>query len=49
MTYVSEGLRAEMVPQVPHIEPWISLLVLLPAIAGLLAIGVRGFYRRSID
>ncbi|HZQ03682.1 MAG TPA: ABC transporter permease [Gaiellaceae bacterium] len=49
MTYVSEALRAALVPQVPHIEPWICLVVLAGAIAALLAIGVRGFYRRAID
>ena len=49
MTYVSEGLRAALVPSVPHIEPWVSLLVLPLAIAVLLAVGIRGFYRRSID
>ena len=49
MTYVSEGKRAALNPSVPHIRPWISLLVLVTALAGLLAVGVRGFYRRAID
>jgi ABC-2 type transport system permease protein len=49
MTYVSEGLRAALNPAVPHIRPWIGLLVLVCALAALLAIGVRGFYRRAID
>jgi ABC-2 type transport system permease protein len=49
MTYVSEGLRAALVPQVPHIRPGVSVLVLVTAIAALLAIGRRGFYRRAID
>ena len=49
MTYVSEGLRAALVPDVPHIAVWICLIVLPAAIAVLLAIGVRGFYRRAID
>ena len=49
MTYVSEGLRAALVPPVPHIEPWICLLVLTASIGALLTIGVRGFYRRAID
>jgi ABC-2 type transport system permease protein len=49
MTYVSEGLRAALVPSVPHIAPWICLLVLPASIAGLLAIGARGFFRRAID
>ena len=49
MTYVSEGLRAALVPSVPHIAPWICLLVLPAALLVLLAIGARGFFRRSID
>lgn len=49
MTYVSEGLRAALVPDVPHIEPWVCLLVLPLALAGLLAVGLRGFRRRAID
>ena len=48
MTYVSEGLRAALTPNVPHIEPWICLLVLPAAIAVLLAVGLKGFYRRAI-
>jgi ABC-2 type transport system permease protein len=49
MTYVSESMRAAMVPSVPHIEPWVCLLVLTFALTILIAIGVRGFYRRAID
>jgi ABC-2 type transport system permease protein len=49
MTYVSEMLRGALTPQVPHIEPWICIVVLFGAIALLLALGVRGFYRRAID
>jgi ABC-2 type transport system permease protein len=49
MTYVSEALRGALVPSVPHIEPWICLLVLVAAVAGLLAVGMKGFYRRAID
>ncbi len=49
MTYVSEGLRAALNPSVPHIRPWICLAALAVSISVLLAIGVRGFYRRAID
>jgi ABC-2 type transport system permease protein len=49
MTYVSEGLRAALVPSVPHIAPWICLLVLPASVGVLLAIGARGFFRRAID
>jgi ABC-2 type transport system permease protein len=49
MTYASEGLRAALVPSVPHIATWICLLVLPAAILVLFAVGTRGFYRRAID
>ncbi|HEY3920956.1 MAG TPA: ABC transporter permease [Gaiellaceae bacterium] len=49
MTYVSEMLRGALTPQVPHIEPWICIVVLVGAVALLLVLGVRGFYRRAID
>jgi ABC-2 type transport system permease protein len=48
MTYVSEMLRAALVPQVPHIRPWICFVVLLGALSVLLALGARGFYRRAL-
>jgi ABC-2 type transport system permease protein len=49
MTYVSESLRGALVPSVPHIQPWICLLVLVVAICVLMSVGVKGFYRRAID
>jgi ABC-2 type transport system permease protein len=49
MTYVSESLRGALVPDVPHIRPWICIVVLLVAVSVLLTVGVRGFYRRAID
>jgi len=49
MTYVSEMMRGALTPTVPHIAPSICLVVSLGAIALLLTIGVRGFYRRAID
>jgi ABC-2 type transport system permease protein len=49
MTYASEGMRAALVPGVPHIQPWISLVVLAGSIVVLSLVGVRGFYRRAID
>jgi ABC-2 type transport system permease protein len=49
MTYVSELMRAALVPSVPHIAPWICLLVLPLSLALLLTIGARGFFRRAID
>jgi ABC-2 type transport system permease protein len=49
ITYVSELMRAALVPQVPHIRPWVSLLVLAASVTVLIAVGLRGFYRRAID
>jgi ABC-2 type transport system permease protein len=49
MTYVSELMRGALVPSVRHIEPWICIVVLVCAVGVLLAVGVRGFYRRAID
>lgn len=49
MTYASEALRGAMIPEVPHIAPWVCLLVLVFAVSVLLTVGLRGFYRRAID
>lgn len=49
MTYVSEGMRAAMVPSVPHIAPAVCVAVLLLAFAVFATLGIRGFVRRAID
>jgi ABC-2 type transport system permease protein len=49
MTYVSEAMRGALVPGVPHIHPWICLVVLVGALVVLMAVGVRAFHRRAID
>lgn len=49
LTYVSETMRGALVPTVPHIEPWICLVVMLGALALFLAIGLRGFRKRAVD
>jgi ABC-2 type transport system permease protein len=49
MTYVSEAMRGALVPAVPHIHPWICLVVLAGALGVLMTVGVRAFYRRAID
>jgi ABC-2 type transport system permease protein len=49
MTYVSELMRAALVPSVPHIAPWVCIVVLAGSLTALMTIGVRGFYRRAID
>ncbi len=50
---LGSGLRLVMgtlvVPSVPHIQPWVCIVVLVGALAVLMAIGGRGFYRRAID
>jgi ABC-2 type transport system permease protein len=49
ITYVSESLRGALVPEVPHVQPWICLLVLGFAVNVLIYVGLKGFYRRAID
>jgi ABC-2 type transport system permease protein len=49
MTYVSEMMRGALTPEVPHIRPWVCLVVLVCAIVVLMTVGIRGFYRRAID
>ena len=49
LPYVREGMRAAQVPEVPHLAPAICLGVLVGALSVLMAVGVRGFYRRAID
>jgi ABC-2 type transport system permease protein len=49
MTYVSEALRGALVPEVPHIRPWVCLVVLVFSVTVLISVGLRGFYRRAID
>ena len=49
LTYISEALRAQMAPDVPHLPLWVCAL----ALAGFLAVfGVAsliGFRRRALD
>ncbi|WP_156754782.1 ABC transporter permease [Actinokineospora pegani] len=49
LTYVSEAMRAELVPHVPHIPMWVNLLVITGSCVVFGAIGIRGFLRRAID
>lgn len=48
LTYASEGVRAAVVPAVPHITPWISVLLLIVSAAGFTWLGMKGFRRRAI-
>lgn len=49
LTYCAEGVRAALVPDVPHIRPWICVAVLLVAAAVFTATGMWGFRRRALS
>ena len=49
ITYVSEGMRAALVPSIPHIPGWICVLALIGSLAVFGIIGLIGFRRRAID
>jgi ABC-2 type transport system permease protein len=49
LTYCAEAVRAAMVPDVPHIAPWISLLALTAAAAVSTVTGVRAFRHRALS
>jgi ABC-2 type transport system permease protein len=48
MTYVSEGLRGLMAPNVPHIQTWICFLVAIGSLVVLMVVGMAGFRRRAL-
>jgi ABC-2 type transport system permease protein len=48
MTYVSEGLRGMMAPNVPHIQTWICFVAAIGSLVVLTGIGMIGFLRRSL-
>ncbi len=48
LTYVSEGVRAALVPDVPHIDPWVCVVVLVASAVAFTATGLKGFHRRAI-
>jgi ABC-2 type transport system permease protein len=49
LTYFSEAMRTALVPGVPHLPTWISVLALLAAVTLFGAIGIRGFQRRAMS
>jgi ABC-2 type transport system permease protein len=49
LVYLSEGFRAALTPQYPHMPLWAIYGALVLAISGLAWLGIRGFYRRVID
>jgi ABC-2 type transport system permease protein len=49
LTHVSEGMRAALTPDVPHIEPVLSLGALVAFIVALTFVGLEGFRRRALN
>jgi ABC-2 type transport system permease protein len=49
LTYVSEAMRAALVPQIPHMRPWLCILMLFVSLAIFGTTGIRGFMRRAVD
>lgn len=49
LVYVSEGLRASLTPELPHMQPWAFLSALTLALAVLSYFGIKGFLRRVIS
>jgi ABC-2 type transport system permease protein len=49
LVYMSEGLRAALTPELPHMAPILFLAALVIATALLGGFGIRAFRRRTID
>jgi ABC-2 type transport system permease protein len=49
LTYVSEAMRAALVPTIPHMRPWVCIVMLLASLALFSTTGIRGFMRRAVD
>ena len=49
LTYVSEALRSQMAPGVPHLPLWVCALALLAFLAALGTTSLIGFRRRALD
>jgi ABC-2 type transport system permease protein len=49
LTYCAEGVRGAMVPDVPHIAPWICVVVLLFSAAVFTGTGMWSFRRRAFS
>jgi len=49
LTYVSEGMRAILVPGLPSLPLWLDVCAIVVAIGIFGSIGIWGFMRRAID
>ncbi len=49
LTYVSEALRAEMAPDVPHLSLWLCAVVLAGFLVAFGVLSLVGFRRRALD
>jgi len=48
MTYFSESIRGALAPEIPHLNPWLSMGVLVACTVLFGAVAVRGFLRRAV-
>jgi len=49
LVYMTEGLRATLTPEYPHMPVWVIVIALALATLVLGAIGVRYFVKRTIS
>jgi ABC-2 type transport system permease protein len=49
IVYMSEGLRASVTPNIPHMPWWAILVALVFFTAALGRLGLRGFLRRVVS
>jgi ABC-2 type transport system permease protein len=49
ITYVSEGLRGSLTPQIVHLPTWLCFVALVVAVLLFGSIGIQGFVRRALD
>lgn len=49
LTYCSEGVRAALVPHIPHVNPWLSVGALLGFSLLFTTTGILGFRRRALS
>jgi ABC-2 type transport system permease protein len=49
ITYSSEGFRASLVPDMPHMPVWLILIGQLTFLVLFSYLGIRGFLRKAID